>query len=338
MILNPTGFLYGDIAQRAIAQKSALPFVGQSKNAFSMIEMIGNQVEEIRSVKDLIDLPEYDVQLQKLTHALPLAGLPAGPLIMGILNVTPDSFSDGGKHYSISNAVKAAHQMVKDGVDIIDIGGESTRPGSQVVSVDEECRRVIPVIKALKGCGAFLSVDTRNAETMSYALDAGVDLINDISALEDAKSAQIIAQAQCPVILMHMRGDPQTMHQYSHYDHVLMDVYHELQMKVEKAISAGIRQEHIILDPGIGFAKNYLQNMTLLRKFTIFANLGCRLLLAVSRKRFIKEIVGSMDFKDYDHATMIASSPAYFFENSIIRVHNVPAAVQSLKMWRSLYA
>ncbi|MBH9969879.1 MULTISPECIES: dihydropteroate synthase [unclassified Commensalibacter] len=338
MIINPTGFLFGNSARFAIKNELALPFAGQEKKvAFSMIEIIENQKLEIGYVKDCFHSPLYSNQIRKITTASPLAGLPEGSLIMGILNVTPDSFSDGGKHYSSSTAIRAAHKMVEDGATVIDIGGESTRPGSQPVSTEEECSRIIPVVKALKGCGAYLSVDTRHAETMKYALDAGADLINDISALDDRESAQVISQAQCPVILMHMRGNPQTMHQYKNYNNVLVDVFAELQRKIQKAVNAGIRRENVILDPGIGFAKNNFQNMELLKKFPAFANLGCRLLLAVSRKRFIREIAGKMNFEEYDVATMIASSPAFYFGNSIIRVHNVPAAVQSMKMWQTLY-
>ncbi len=339
ILLNPTGFLFAENAQNAIAQHIALPFIGQSeKLAFSMVEMMHIQKSEIRSIADIIYLEQFKTQLDRLATTPPLAGLPAGPLIMGILNVTPDSFSDGGKHYSLHDAVEAGYQMVKDGADIIDIGGESTRPGSQSITVQEECRRILPVICELKNCGAYISVDTRNAETMRRALEVGADLINDITALDHDESLRIVAQAQCPVILMHMRGSPQTMHHYDHYNNVVFDVYREMEKKIEKVIAAGIRKENIIIDPGIGFAKNFQQNIVLLKKLPVFANFGCRLLLAVSRKRFIKEIVGSMNFQDYDNATMIASSPAYCFGNSIIRVHNVPAALQTLKMWHSLYS
>lgn len=337
-VLNPIGFLFGQTAKKAVENKIALPFVGQlNRVAFTMVEAISLQSSQIHPIASLLNSIEWQKKLNPLTISLPLASLPTGPLVMGILNVTPDSFSDGGNHFSLSNAIRAGHQMVQDGAMIIDIGGESTRPGSDPVSIEEECRRILPVIKALKGCGAFLSVDTRHAVTMREALLAGADLINDISALDDPESANIIAQAQCPIILMHMRGNPQTMEKHTTYDHVLLEVLEELDKKIIKACAAGIRRENIILDPGIGFAKTYTQNMLLLKNLATFANLGCRMLLAVSRKRFIKEIIGVMPYHHYDNATVMASSMAGLFGNEILRVHNVPAMVQAIKMWHALY-
>lgn len=337
-ILIPRGFLSGPVARSAISGGVALPFVGQKENlAFSMVEIDSPQRKEVYSVASLLSLPEWQKELEPLTSSLPMAGLPKGPLVMGILNVTPDSFSDGGRHFSVSDAIQAGYQMVQDGAAILDIGGESTRPGSRPVSIEEECHRVLPVIRALKGCGAVISVDTRHAETMKRALEAGADMINDISALDDPESVEVIAQAQCPVILMHMRGTPQTMIHHAVYTHVLREVMDELAKKVEKAIAAGIQKQNIILDPGIGFAKNGQQNMALLRDFPAFVNLGCRLLLAVSRKRFIKEVVGDMPYDHYDSATMIAASPAYLLGNGIVRVHNVPAMVQTVKIWDAIY-
>lgn len=336
-ILNPTSFLFGHAAEKAIEHKMALPFLGQNKIAFSMVEKISLQNTQIETLPSFLKGKDERYDLNPFITPLPLANLPAGPIVMGILNVTPDSFSDGGKHFALSSAIRAGQQMIQEGAALIDIGGESTRPGSHPVTIEEECRRIIPVIKALKGCGAFLSVDTRHAQTMQRALEAGADLINDISALDDPHSAAIIAQAQCPVILMHMRGNPQTMGEHTMYQHVLIDVVCELQDKIAKAIKAGIRRENIIIDPGIGFAKTYTQNMMLLKNLPIFANLGCRVLLAVSRKRFIKEIVGDMPYNHYDSATIIASSLAGCFGQEIIRVHNVPAMVQALKMWHAFY-
>lgn len=336
IFLEPLAFLHDDIAEQAIQSKQAYPFLGQDKLAFNMIRQIASDHNKLPVVACSIHR-DWQKELDQLCTPLPLAGLPEGPLVMGILNITPDSFSDGGKHFQFKNAVYAAHQMVQDGAAIIDIGGESTRPGSQAVTPQEECERILPVIKELQGCGAILSVDTRHAYTMQYVLEAGVDIINDISALDDPKSAQVIADAKCPVILMHMRGTPQTMVKHAEYDNVIYDVLCELQQKIEYAEYAGISRKHIIIDPGIGFAKNIQHNLLLIKHFPVFANLGCRLLLAVSRKRFIKEIMYETLCDHYDWGTVVSSLPFMMVGSGIIRVHNVPAMVQSIKLWQALH-
>lgn len=336
LFLEPLAFLYDDIAMQAIQEKKAYPFLGQQRLAFSMVRQVNDCLHN--SIIPVNECPKiWHSKIKQLSLPLPMAGLPDGPLVMGILNVTPDSFSDGGKHYNCSDAVRAGHQMVKDGVNIIDIGGESTRPGSQAITAQEECERILPVIKQLKGCGTLISVDTRHAYTMRYALEAGADIINDISALEDPESAQVIAQAQCSVILMHMRGTPQTMGDHASYDHVVFDVLSELSHKIEVAEHAGIRRDQIIIDPGIGFAKNHLHNLSLIKHFAAFSSLGCRLLLAVSRKRFIREIMNTIHCEHYDWGTMVSSLPVMLYGNGIIRVHNVPAMVQSMKVWQALH-
>ncbi|EUK18478.1 dihydropteroate synthase [Commensalibacter papalotli (ex Servin-Garciduenas et al. 2014)] len=336
LFIEPLSFLYDDIAQQAIKSKKAYPFLGQKKLAFSMLRSINSDQNGLPISMDAIPM-HWQEKLEQFSLPLPLAGLPNGSLVMGILNITPDSFSDGGKYFRPNDAVRAAHQMVQDGAVIIDIGGESTRPGSIAITPQEECERILPVIKALQGCGALLSVDTRHAYTMRYALEAGVDIINDISALEDPLSAKIIADAKCPVMLMHMRGTPQTMVNYTNYDNILYDVLFELQQKIEFAEQAGIHRDQIIIDPGIGFAKNKQHNLLLIKHFPIFANLGCRLLLAVSRKRFIKEIMSNIDCEHYDWGTIVSSLPFMMVGNGIIRVHNVPAMVQSMKLWQALH-
>ncbi|MDI2113356.1 dihydropteroate synthase [Commensalibacter nepenthis] len=336
LFLEPMAFLYDDVAEQAIYKKHAYPFLGQQNLAFSMVRQISDCQNHPALSTDLFPTI-WQQQINRLSSPLPMAGLPAGPLVMGILNITPDSFSDGGKYYQLNDAVCAGHQMVKDGAAIIDIGGESTRPGSIPITPQEECERILPVIKQLQGCGALISVDTRHAQTMYYALEAGANIINDISALDDPESAKIIAQAKCPVILMHMRGTPQTMGNHATYDNVVYVVLSELSNKIQKAEQAGVLRNQIIIDPGIGFAKNQQHNLLLIKHFSVFANLGCRLLLAVSRKRFIKEIMSNIDSDHYDWGTMVASLPFMMVGNGIIRVHNVPAMVQTMKIWQALH-
>ncbi|CAI3930462.1 Dihydropteroate synthase (FolP) (PDB:1AD1) [Commensalibacter communis] len=336
IFLEPMAFLYDDVAEQAIQNKNAYPFLGQQRLAFSMVKQVSYRKECFPLSKDLFPVI-WQEKLNQLSSPLPMAHLPSGPLVMGILNITPDSFSDGGKHFQLNDAIRAGHQMVTDGAAIIDIGGESTRPGSIPITPQEECERIVPVIKQLRGCGALISVDTRHAQTMRVALEAGADIINDISALDDPESAKIIAQAKCPVILMHMRGTPQTMGNCTRYGNVLYDVLSELTIKIQKAEQAGISRDQIIIDPGIGFAKNKQHNLLLIKHFSVLANLGCRLLLAVSRKRFIKEVMNNFICEHYDWGTMVASLPFMMVGNGIIRVHNVPAIVQSIKLWQALH-
>ncbi|CAK7193301.1 hypothetical protein COMNV_01516 [Commensalibacter sp. Nvir] len=317
---EPLAFLRGNEASTAVAQGMALPFLGQNLS-FTMVRSIHPDGSSIYPIGCLPK--EGEEKVKQLTYPLPNARLPAQFLIMGILNVTPDSFSDGGKFFSVEKAVRGALDMIEEGADIIDIGGESTRPGSQAVSPQEECSRVIPVIKALRGCGALLSIDTRHAYTMAKALDAGVQLINDISALSDEKSLSIVSQATCPVILMHMRGTPQTMGNFTIYDSLLYDVLNELSCKINKAEEAGIVRERIIIDPGIGFSKQTNDNYFLLKHLYAFASLGCRMMLGLSRKKLIKEAVQNETESFYDLASGVLSSRLLNVNNGIVRVHNV---------------
>ncbi|MBU6398528.1 MAG: dihydropteroate synthase, partial [Rhodospirillales bacterium] len=201
------------------------------------------------------------------------------PLVMGILNVTPDSFSDGGRHFSPQAAIAAGRRMRAEGADILDIGGESTRPGAAPVSADAEIERITPVIRALAAEGAVISLDTRNAATMAAGLDAGARIINDVSALRhDPAALKLAARRACPVVLMHMRGTPETMNSLAEYDDVADEVTTELTTLRDAALAAGVRPENICLDPGLGFAKRGAQNIALLRATNRLAALGHPLL------------------------------------------------------------
>ena len=221
--------------------------------------------------------------------------------VMGVLNVTPDSFSDGGDHLDPAAAIAAGMQMVEDGAAILDIGGESTRPGSAAVSPNEEQARVLPVIRGLRDAGVPLSIDTRNAATMRMALDTGATIVNDVSALQhDPAAASVVAARRCPVILMHMRGTPDTMTSLTQYADVAAEVVAELAATVARAQAAGIDRAAIALDPGIGFAKTGAQNIPLLRGLGQVAALGLPLVVGVSRKRFIGTLGGRAVPRDRD--------------------------------------
>jgi dihydropteroate synthase len=259
----------------------------------------------------------------------------ARPLVMGIINVTPDSFSDGGQFVAADAAIAAGRAMLAAGADILDIGGESTRPGAAIVPPDEEISRIVPVIRAL--AGAVISVDTRNAATMAAALDAGATIVNDVSGLRhDPAAASLVAARGSPVILMHMRGTPATMNAQAHYDNVVDDVLAELSALRDAAIAAGIVAENIALDPGFGFAKLGAQNLALLRATARFAALGHPLVVGVSRKRFIGEFSGVPVAKNRLPGSLAASLYALGQGAAIVRVHDVAATVQAVRIWRLL--
>lgn len=258
---------------------------------------------------------------------------------MAILNITPDSFSDGGRHFDTTTAVTAGRNMRNAGADILDIGGESTRPNAGLVSPEEECRRIIPVIKALAADGAVISVDTRNATTMSAALDAGAKIVNDVSGLKhDPAAAALVALRTCPVVVMHMRGTPMTMNCQAHYSDIVEDVLAELTVTRDAAMNAGIAPAAIALDPGLGFAKSGDQNITLLRATARFAALGHPLLVGLSRKGFIGATGGEPNPASRLPGSLAAGLYAMSQGANILRVHDVAETVQAVKVWQALTA
>ncbi len=261
------------------------------------------------------------------------------PLVMGIVNVTPDSFSGGGQTATPEAAIAAGRRMLAEGADILDIGGESTRPGAAPVSPAQEQARILPVISALAAQGAVISVDTRHAATMTAALDAGARIINDVSALShDPAALPLVAARGCPVVLMHMRGTPGTMNGLAVYGNVVADVLAELTAARDRAVAAGVRRENIALDPGFGFAKRGAQNTALLRATGQFAALGHPLLIGLSRKKFLGEISGEPDAAQRDPESLAAALFAAGLGAHILRVHDVAGTVRALRVWRTLNA
>ncbi len=265
------------------------------------------------------------------------AGLPPGPVVMGILNVTPDSFSDGGDAMGAAQAIEAGRRMVAEGAGILDIGGESTRPGAAPVPPEEERRRILPVIAALAGCGVPLSVDTRNAGTMAAALDAGAAIINDVSALShDPAAAALVARRRCPVVLMHMRGTPATMMAHAAYGDVAAEVTAELAARVGAAEAAGVVRSSIAVDPGIGFAKTAEHNIMMLQRLPILLGLGCRIVVGASRKRLIGQLSGAGDAKQRMAGSIAAGLYALSRGATVLRVHDVAATAQAVRTWQRL--
>jgi dihydropteroate synthase len=245
--------------------------------------------------------------------------------LMGILNITPDSFSDGGKFDTVEAALAQAKSMEEGGVDIIDIGGQSTRPGAVEVSVEEELKRVIPVVRALRNVSSIpISVDTSRSIVARTAVEAGADLVNDVTGgTGDPQMLATVAELGVPVVLMHLRGTPQTMQTLTDYEDVVREICMVLEQQADLAIAAGVNPERIVLDPGIGFAKTYEHNLTLLRELPQLRSLGYPVLVGVSRKRFIGQILDRSDPKDRVWGTGAACGAAIVGGADILRVHDV---------------
>lgn len=258
------------------------------------------------------------------------------PQIMGILNVTPDSFSDGGQHHQKDQAVKHALQMIADGATIIDIGGESTRPHADAVSVQEELDRVIPVVEQLADHDVVISIDTSSPEVIREAVNKGAHIWNDVRALKRPHAMQTAADLNIPVILMHMRGEPSTMNDLAVYQDVTTEVMSELKQRIDVALAIGLRKENIIIDPGFGFAKTASQNLKLLNEFWKLHELGYPILSALSRKRFIGEVLDGAEATARD----IASSAGHLLSIQqgacMVRTHNVKAMSDTIKMWQAM--
>jgi dihydropteroate synthase len=257
------------------------------------------------------------------------------PLVMGILNVTPDSFSDGGRYQALEFAVERAEQMIKDGVDIIDIGGESTRPGSPSVPVDEELRRVMPAIYALRELGHPLSIDTCKPEVMREAVIAGADMINDINGFRSPGAIEAVQDSDCALCVMHMQGTPQDMQASPSYDDVVADVIAFLRERVEALLAAGVVRERITIDPGFGFGKSVEHNYALLRSISrMESELGLPVLAGLSRKSMIGAVTGRS--VEQRLAGSLGGALAAVAQGArIIRVHDVAETVDALKVWQA---
>ncbi len=258
---------------------------------------------------------------------------------MGILNITPDSFSDGGDFFGSDAAIREAYRMVEEGAAIVDIGGESTRPGSERVPLEEELRRVIPLVEALAGdLPAPISIDTYKAEVAARALEAGAFMINDISALSmDEGLIDVVRDAGCPVVLMHMLGEPGTMQENPVYGDVVSEVYDYFVERLNYAVDRGLSENNLLIDPGIGFGKTLRHNLELIRNLDTFRSLGRPVLLGTSRKRFLGEILGLPEPKDRVHATVATSVLGALADVDIVRVHDVAANAQAVQLVRAVF-
>jgi dihydropteroate synthase len=319
-------------------------------NWFAAVELIhvehGRRVSAelapVEGVEDRFD-DDLAVQWQALTSAR--APLHLGerivrldqPQVMGIVNTTPDSFSDGGQLADAAAAAEAGAQMAADGAAIIDVGGESTRPGAQAVWEGDEVERIGPVIRQLASGGAAVSADTRKADVMAAAMEAGARMINDVSALTyDGRSAGVIAASEVLVVLMHHKGAPEVMQEDPRYDDVLVEVYEWLEERIEAAVGAGIDRSRILIDPGFGFGKNVAHNLELMNGLALLHSLGCPVMVGASRKRTIGALSGEAPVDKRLGGSIAFALKAVEQGAQMVRVHDVFETVQALRVWRGL--
>jgi dihydropteroate synthase len=323
----------------------AIPVAGRADCAFAAAELIERDGASVRrrgvAVGELLAgslRTEAAAILARIqAPRAPIAGLALDrPLVMGVVNVTPDSFSDGGRYQDTQAAVAHGLQLEAEGADILDIGGESTRPGAAPVDVAEELRRVLPVIEGLAGrVRVPLSIDTRNGEVMRRAAAAGARLVNDVSALtRDPDGLRAVQDTGLPVVLMHALGDPRTMQDRPRYADVVLDVYDMLAARIAACEAAGIARERLIVDPGIGFGKTLAHNLALLASLSIFHGLGCAVMLGASRKSFIGKLTGAAAGERLP-GSLAAALLGAAQGVQVLRVHDVAATRQALALWQA---
>ncbi|MCH9808751.1 MAG: dihydropteroate synthase [Alphaproteobacteria bacterium] len=344
--LRPVGFIANKDSGEDGDVWGGIPMAG-GPLAFMALEIIERQGSGVkRRVCSLSEFFERDWGRQTLAAADLFEALrnPRGricglsmdrPRIMGIVNVTPDSFSDGGSFSGVEAAVDHALRLAEEGAEILDIGGESTRPGSQTVPVDEELQRVMPVLEALRArTDALISVDTRKGRVMELAAEAGADIINDVSALTyDPDALAIAAETGLPVMLMHAQGDPKTMNDDPQYGDVVLDVFDFLERRVLACEAAGIPRDKMIVDPGIGFGKHLHHNVAVLAAMSLFHTLGVPVLLGASRKKLIGQLCNVEDAKGRVPGSIAAALSSIAQGVQIVRVHDVAATKQAISVW-----
>lgn len=343
LYLRPVGILYGPAATAAVEDGLALPLAG-GPLAFSAAVLVegsaANSRRRLCTAQALTDSRDKELEklLQRVTRPRPpFAGLDfERPLIMGIVNVTPDSFSDGGLYDTTEEAIAHAAGLASAGADIVDIGGESTRPGADAMDRAEELSRVAPVIRGLKGMRAVISVDTRKSDVAKAAAEAGAKILNDVSALTyDPDCLAVAAETGLSLVLMHAQGEPKTMQDNPTYDDVVLEVFDYLDARVEAAAAAGIGRERIAADPGLGFGKTLAHNLTLLANLSLLHGLGVPLLVGASRKRFIGGLGQEREPRSREPGSQAAAIAAAAQGAQILRVHDVAGSRQALWVWRA---
>ena len=348
---KPCNFYYGNYARQFIKNKKAYPLAGNLNIAFDQLEIFqrkkkGKTSSKIYSITEIKDLNKekknsINIDLKKIiSKRESICGLKSeNPQIMGVLNITPDSFSDGGLFFDEKKANNQIKLMVNDGATIIDIGGESTRPGSQTITEAQEWSRINIIITEFKKNfpKVILSLDTRKSKVMRNGIKNGVDIINDVSGLKfDKKSFDVVKSKQIPFILHHMQGTPNTMQQNPTYDDVLLDIFDFFESKINFFVKKGYKKKLIILDPGIGFGKNLEHNLRLISKISTFHSLGYPILIGTSRKRFIEHIVTKFDTPDRTGGTLGSVLYGLLQGVQLFRVHNVKEINQGILVFNKI--
>jgi len=335
--LRPLDLSWGADARRAIAAGRGGRLGGSESIAFCAAERITREGDRIeRDVVAYRDLT-HDPLLAAIESRRPLAARFAPPALMGIVNVTPDSFSDGGLYAATGDAVAQGLRLAEEGAAILDIGGESTRPGSDGVPEGEELARVLPVIEALAAAGQIVSIDTRKAAVMQHAARAGAQIINDVSALSyDPESLPVAAELGLPVILMHAQGDPKIMQRDPVYVDAALDIYDWLESRIVACESAGISRDLLVVDPGIGFGKTLAHNLATLQQTTLFHGLGVAVMIGLSRKSFMTKLTGEKTAARRVAGSLGGAVHAALNGAHMIRVHDVEATRQALAVAKGM--
>lgn len=344
LYLLPRDLLTGEAAEVAVGQGTARWLAG-GPIAFGAVDVIARSGREVQSVRTPVEaLADYGIadlegRLLRLCAQRPLLGRMTAPLIMGIVNTTPDSFFDGGHHAGAEAAIRHGRALAAEGAAMLDVGGESTRPGAEPVPLDEERRRTEPVVRVLVDDGYAVSIDSRNALVQAAALNAGAAWVNDVSGLSyDPDAARLVAERGCPVVLMHMRDDPRTMQAEPRYDCAPLDVYDELDDRISAAERAGIARDRILVDPGFGFAKNVTHNLEVTSWLAVLHGLGCPILFGASRKSTIGKLSGNAPASQRLPGSLALALAGATRGAQVLRVHDVAETVQALAVQRALDA
>ena len=337
-------FYYGSTSKEKIKKKLTLPLNGNNLISFDTIEIITRKYKKkihIREIKNQSNKIKKKIKedIKLITRKKKFKGLNFlnFPILMGVINLTPDSFSDGGKYNKKNSGFNHASYLIKKGCEILDIGGESTKPGAKDVNKSIEWKRINKTLKKVRKLNKFISLDTRKSWIMEKGIKNKVNLINDVSGFDyDANTMYVLKKHKIPFVVHHMQGTPKNMQKNPKYKNVLLDIYDFFENKIKKMRFLGIKHNNIILDPGIGFGKNLKHNITLINNISIFHSLGFPIMLGVSRKRFIKDLSGNNDSKERLGGTISSNLYAMMQGIQILRVHDVNEVNQSIKVFKSL--
>ena len=337
-------FYYGNVSKNLVKKKKSIPLHQLNEISFDQIEIITRKSKKKISVHKIKDLPKklknkINLDLKKIKSKkknFSKFNFQKIPNILGVLNLTPDSFSDGGKFNTKKKGIEQAFNLFNSGANLIDIGGESTKPGSKKINVDQEWNRIKTILK-LVNKKIPISLDTRKSEIMTKGIKLGVKLINDVSGLNfDSKTINVLKKSKIPFVIQHSQGDPENMQKKPYYKNELLDIYDFFEKKLKFLRSKGIKHNNIILDPGIGFGKNLKHNMTLIHNISIFHSLGFPILVGNSRKSFINKLSGKNDSKFRVGGTVTSSIYLIMQGVQILRIHDVNEIMQGIKVFKKI--